>query len=52
MLRGSYHLGVVVVVEKHDAYTKLAPPLLNRFEKQVMDRGTVRPCPQPLVNPL
>ena len=29
---------VVVIVEKLDAYTKLAPPLLNRFEKQVMER--------------
>lgn len=26
---------VVVVVETADAYEKLAPPLLNRFEKQV-----------------
>jgi hypothetical protein len=26
---------VVCVVEKTDAYEKLAPPLLNRFEKQV-----------------
>lgn len=26
---------VVVVVETVDAYEKLAPPLLNRFEKQV-----------------
>lgn len=26
---------VVVVVETVDAYTRLAPPLLNRFEKQV-----------------
>lgn len=26
---------VIVVVEAIDAYTKLAPPLLNRFEKQV-----------------
>lgn len=26
---------VIVVVEATDAYTKLAPPLLNRFEKQV-----------------
>ena len=29
---------VVVVVEKDDAYNRLAPPLLNRFEKQVMER--------------
>eukprot|EP01052_Picozoa_sp_SAG31_P002292 SAG31_NODE_80_length_27188_cov_42.623869_7_plen_2406_part_00 len=29
---------VIVVVEKHDAYTQLAPPLLNRFEKQVLER--------------
>lgn len=29
---------IVVVVEKNDAYTRLAPPLLNRFEKQVMER--------------
>uniref|UniRef100_A0A7S3FCB5 Uncharacterized protein n=1 Tax=Haptolina ericina TaxID=156174 RepID=A0A7S3FCB5_9EUKA len=28
---------VVVVVEKVDAYTYLAPPLLNRFEKQVIE---------------
>jgi hypothetical protein len=27
---------VVVVVDQADAYTKLAPPLLNRFEKQVL----------------
>jgi hypothetical protein len=26
---------VIVIVEISDAYTKLAPPLLNRFEKQV-----------------
>jgi MoxR-like ATPase len=32
---------VVVVVEKTDAYTKLAAPLLNRFEKQVMERRDV-----------
>ena len=30
---------VIVVVEKEDAYTRLAPPLLNRFEKQVMERA-------------
>ena len=30
---------IVVVVEKLDAYTRLAPPLLNRFEKQVMERS-------------
>jgi hypothetical protein len=29
---------IVVVVEKVEAYTRLAPPLLNRFEKQVMER--------------
>ena len=29
---------VVVVVEQHDAYYRLAPPLLNRFEKQVFLR--------------
>ena len=29
---------IVVVVEKLEAYTRLAPPLLNRFEKQVMER--------------
>jgi hypothetical protein len=28
---------VVVIVEKADAYTRLAPPLLNRFEKQVLE---------------
>ena len=32
---------VIVIVEKNDAYTRLAPPLLNRFEKQVMDRSTM-----------
>ena len=32
---------VIVVVEKQDAYTKLAAPLLNRFEKQVMERKDV-----------
>ena len=26
---------VIVIVEISDAYTRLAPPLLNRFEKQV-----------------
>ncbi|MES1912642.1 MAG: hypothetical protein MHM6MM_004880, partial [Cercozoa sp. M6MM] len=32
---------VIVVVERTDAYTRLAPPLLNRFEKQVLDRRTL-----------
>lgn len=32
---------VVVVVEKVDAYERLAPPLLNRFEKQVLERADV-----------
>eukprot|EP01048_Picozoa_sp_COSAG05_P017147 COSAG05_NODE_2300_length_3258_cov_2.192149_1_plen_1074_part_01 len=32
---------VIVVVEKNDAYTKLAAPLLNRFEKQVVERRDV-----------
>ena len=32
---------VIVVVEKEEAYTKLAPPLLNRFEKQVFERSDV-----------
>ena len=32
---------VVVLVEKKDAYEKLAPPLLNRFEKQVLERQDV-----------
>lgn len=32
---------VVVVVEKDEAYTRLAPPLLNRFEKQVFERSNV-----------
>jgi hypothetical protein len=26
---------IICIVDKYDAYTKLAPPLLNRFEKQV-----------------
>ena len=30
---------VIVIVEATDAYTRLAPPLLNRFEKQVFDRA-------------
>jgi hypothetical protein len=30
---------VIVVVETTDAYTRLAPPLLNRFEKQVLERS-------------
>jgi hypothetical protein len=30
-----------VVVEKVDAYERLAPPLLNRFEKQVLERSDV-----------
>eukprot|EP00466_Bigelowiella_natans_P005499 jgi/Bigna1/142947/aug1.74_g17655 len=29
---------IIVVVEKIDAYNRLAPPLLNRFEKQVLER--------------
>ena len=29
---------VVVVVDTTEAYTRLAPPLLNRFEKQVLER--------------
>jgi len=29
---------IIVVVEEHDAYFNLAPPLLNRFEKQVFHR--------------
>ena len=32
---------VVVIVEKREAYTRLAPPLLNRFEKQVFERKNV-----------
>lgn len=32
---------VIVVVEKVEAYTRLAPPLLNRFEKQVFERKDV-----------
>jgi hypothetical protein len=32
---------VVVIVEKREAYTRLAPPLLNRFEKQVFERKDV-----------
>jgi hypothetical protein len=32
---------IVVVVEKEEAYTRLAPPLLNRFEKQVFERSNV-----------
>jgi len=32
---------VIVIVEKEEAYTKLAPPLLNRFEKQVFERSHV-----------
>lgn len=30
---------VIVVVEKRDAWTRLAPPLLNRFEKQIFVRS-------------
>jgi hypothetical protein len=30
---------IVCIVEKHDAYTRLAAPLLNRFEKQVLERN-------------
>ena len=29
---------VIVIVEKSDAWTRLAPPLLNRFEKQIFVR--------------
>lgn len=32
---------VIVIVEKREAYTRLAPPLLNRFEKQVFERKDV-----------
>jgi hypothetical protein len=32
---------IVVIVEKEEAYTRLAPPLLNRFEKQVFERSNV-----------
>jgi hypothetical protein len=32
---------VVVVVEKVEAYTTMAPPLLNRFEKQVFERKNI-----------
>uniref|UniRef100_A0A7S0DVA6 Uncharacterized protein n=1 Tax=Amorphochlora amoebiformis TaxID=1561963 RepID=A0A7S0DVA6_9EUKA len=32
---------VIVIVEKIDAYNRLAPPLLNRFEKQVMERSSL-----------
>jgi len=35
---------VIVVVEATDAYTKLAPPLLNRFEKQVKQQQTQLTC--------
>ncbi|CAD7957434.1 unnamed protein product [Amoebophrya sp. A120] len=30
---------VIVIVEKADAWTRLAPPLLNRFEKQIFLRS-------------
>jgi energy-coupling factor transporter ATP-binding protein EcfA2 len=29
---------IVVIAEKFDAYTKLAPPLLNRLEKHILER--------------
>lgn len=32
---------IIVIVEKEEAYTRLAPPLLNRFEKQVFERSSV-----------
>jgi hypothetical protein len=32
---------VIVITEKADAYTVLAPPLLNRFEKQVLERANI-----------
>jgi hypothetical protein len=32
---------IICIVEKQEAYTKLAPPLLNRFEKQVFERKDV-----------
>jgi E3 ubiquitin-protein ligase RNF213 len=32
---------VIVVVEKTEAYTRLAPPLLNRFEKQVQTGAAI-----------
>ncbi|MES1913550.1 MAG: hypothetical protein MHM6MM_005739, partial [Cercozoa sp. M6MM] len=35
---------VIVVVERTDAYTRLAPPLLNRFEKQLLDRRAMLHC--------
>lgn len=34
---------VVVVKEKAQAYERLAPPLLNRFEKQVLRFTTILP---------
>lgn len=35
------HFRIIVIVEKEEAYTRLAPPLLNRFEKQVFERSNV-----------
>jgi MoxR-like ATPase len=32
---------VICITEQVDAYTKLAPPLLNRFEKQVLQRDHI-----------
>ena len=31
----------IVIVEQHDAYNSLPPPLLNRFEKHVLRRCDV-----------
>ena len=36
----------IVITEKIDAYNRLAPPLLNRFEKQVMERRDLLSEPQ------
>jgi E3 ubiquitin-protein ligase RNF213 len=37
------HFKVVVVVDPLDAYLRLPPPFLNRFEKHRMDWGDILP---------
>ena len=41
---------VIVIVECHEAYLKLAPPLLNRFEKQVFTRQSLLSSTQLLLH--
>eukprot|EP00397_Hematodinium_sp_SG-2012_P000011 GEMP01000011.1.p1 GENE.GEMP01000011.1~~GEMP01000011.1.p1 ORF type:complete len:5020 (+),score=1237.73 GEMP01000011.1:156-15215(+) len=40
-----YLFRVIVITEKWEAWTTLAPPLLNRFEKQIFVRGVILDTP-------